>query len=199
MSLRHARLAAGLSMKQLAEAVGASKSSVHKWEIGDTHPTHATAERVAELLGQPVHELFAATTAKPGRRRRTRSLPAPVCLADGCGEPCIRGGDRRWRDHCARHADMRDSWPLPIPPLPEAPARGWRDRAACLGMEVEWFYEMSDRPRVEVIEACSGCPVRGDCLMEELALPRDSSFGVRGGMSEVARSRLRARLRERSA
>ncbi|MEQ3550918.1 WhiB family transcriptional regulator [Pseudonocardia nematodicida] len=62
--------------------------------------------------------------------------------------------------------------------------RGWRDDAACLGLDTELFFPVDDRaastepPR----RVCRGCPVRAACLADVLATEDPARrFGVVGG------------------
>lgn len=65
---------------------------------------------------------------------------------------------------------------------------------ACVGMDPElWFPKTGERSPLAV-EVCAGCPVREPCL--EWALKHEA-FGIWGGVSEVARKRLRRSRRVR--
>ena len=73
-----------------------------------------------------------------------------------------------------------------------APARQWRDRAACRGADPELFFPVAeDGPlRNEQVAAakavCAGCVVRAECLAEAMErIPR----GVVGGTTEEERRR----------
>lgn len=57
-NLRAARLGAGLSQKQLAEAVGAKHNSVSNWENGVNSPSNATIEKLCQVLGTRPDVLF---------------------------------------------------------------------------------------------------------------------------------------------
>lgn len=77
--------------------------------------------------------------------------------------------------------------------------------AACVGVDPILFYgpddadepggyeEPGDQRRWRerrAIEICEGCPVRRDCLVDELTRPATDQHGVRGGMTAPARKRL---------
>lgn len=63
----------------------------------------------------------------------------------------------------------------------------WRDRAACTGQDVETFFprQGTHQPAVDRVIAtwCAPCPVRVDCLADELAHPPTRRGGVRGGVA----------------
>jgi transcriptional regulator with XRE-family HTH domain len=56
--LTRQRKAAGLSLRGLAEQIGASKTSVHNWETGEWLPEIALLEPLAQALGTSYEELF---------------------------------------------------------------------------------------------------------------------------------------------
>jgi WhiB family transcriptional regulator, redox-sensing transcriptional regulator len=73
--------------------------------------------------------------------------------------------------------------------------RGWRDRAACLGVDPELFFPVGDPESgpvvAQVAEAkavCARCPVVGECLSFALV---EISEGVAGGLSAQERVQLR--------
>ena len=49
--IRQARENAGLSQKQLAEALGLDQSAVSKWETGKSEPVIHNLRRLADILG----------------------------------------------------------------------------------------------------------------------------------------------------
>lgn len=67
----------------------------------------------------------------------------------------------------------------------------WRDRAACLGLDVNMFYPERGDATEEARAICHGCPVREDCL--DWALRHEPDFGIWGGVGAVARGRIRGR------
>lgn len=75
-------------------------------------------------------------------------------------------------------------------------AGGWRDRAACLGVDPELFFPVADTgpahvAQVEAAKAvCAGCPVVAECLAEALARIPD---GIAGGLTAAERRALRRR------
>lgn len=90
-------------------------------------------------------------------------------------------------------------WPLPMPVVPSEPAVGWRERAACAGLDVDLFFTGKGVavPAVEVIAARTACPVRGDCIADGLEAPSDHRFGIRGGLPTVAWKALATRRVQR--
>lgn len=72
----------------------------------------------------------------------------------------------------------------------------WRDRAACLGLDPELFFPVSDVGPGAVQTAaakavCARCPVRAECLAD--ALDAGNDYGVWGGLTEDERRALKAR------
>ena len=67
--------------------------------------------------------------------------------------------------------------------------RAWQDQANCLGVDPDLFFPERGASTREAKEVCRGCVVRNDCL--EYALDNGEKFGIRGGLSERERRRLR--------
>ena len=57
-SFKRARLIAGLTQTEVAEKVGVSIVSVHKWENGETFPRVKRLQSVADALHTTVAELL---------------------------------------------------------------------------------------------------------------------------------------------
>ena len=73
----------------------------------------------------------------------------------------------------------------------------WRQRAACRGLDVNFFYpeKFTGRPQTVLArKLCFTCPVKDECLDDALAT--HDKWGVRGGMSPNER-RVEARKRRR--
>ena len=62
----------GLSLQQIADAVGVRKSVVHDWEHGVMTPKLASLERLADVLEVPLDDLLARAGLSTKRR-----LPEP--------------------------------------------------------------------------------------------------------------------------
>ena len=82
------------------------------------------------------------------------------------------------------------------------PREGWREHAACRGIDTDWFYpdnRESKRPPQQVLDVCVHCPVRLDCgkqlVREESENNADSIHGVRAGMAARTREKLYTRMR----
>lgn len=69
--------------------------------------------------------------------------------------------------------------------LPQIPAHGWRDQAACAGHDPTTW----DHGHPEAYRICRSCPVRADCLNE--ALTNEEDAGVWGGVDAPERTHLR--------
>jgi transcriptional regulator with XRE-family HTH domain len=68
--IRQLRLARGLTMEQLAAALGVTKASVSKWELGSTHPEYSRLEQLAHVLGVTTAQLITE-----GQAHEVRSYP----------------------------------------------------------------------------------------------------------------------------
>lgn len=68
----------------------------------------------------------------------------------------------------------------------------WHDQAACAGATDVFF---SDRSIPQAKAICAGCPVREECLAENLG----EKFGVFGGTTPRERARLRRGTRPRGS
>lgn len=81
-----------------------------------------------------------------------------------------------------------------LPPIDRS--SDWRSRAACLGMDVNIFFEYGRRERDirRARRVCQECPVRAECLNENL----DIRFGMYGGMTEFDRAALKRRMRRQA-
>ena len=69
----------------------------------------------------------------------------------------------------------------------------WREAAACLGADLDWFFSQAGQHGDAARALCRRCPVRSECLEEALSLPSGRDFGIRGGMSKKARDAIRKR------
>lgn len=56
--IRAARLAAGMTQQQLADALGISQVSVTRWETGEHEPRVSTLKRIASVLGCNLRDLI---------------------------------------------------------------------------------------------------------------------------------------------
>ena len=61
----------------------------------------------------------------------------------------------------------------------------WTEEAACAGLDGDaWFAHPTDTATIALTRAvCRRCPVREQCLAEEMRQPPHSSFGMRGGLT----------------
>jgi WhiB family redox-sensing transcriptional regulator len=72
----------------------------------------------------------------------------------------------------------------------------WRDRAACLGKDLELFFAPKGRNDLiqQALGICDGCPVKRQCLGFELTHSSyEDDHGVFGGTTEKDRKALRRR------
>ncbi len=64
--LRHAREHLGLSQDELAKALGTTRGTVTRWESGQCFPKPRYRQKLSELLGISLEELFPNNITKPG-------------------------------------------------------------------------------------------------------------------------------------
>jgi WhiB family redox-sensing transcriptional regulator len=75
---------------------------------------------------------------------------------------------------------------------------GWQDNAACLGMDLDWFFPLGNQgAHPEAQAACRACPVRAECLA--FALTQPERHGHWGGMSAEERDKARIARRKHNA
>ena len=65
MNFRTARLAAGLSVAQVVDALSVSDAAVYQWETGITTPNTKLLTEIAKLYGVTVDELLADQKEEP--------------------------------------------------------------------------------------------------------------------------------------
>lgn len=58
MTLKAARVNAGLTQKQVAEHIGVNKGTVCSWETGKTDPSIATFAKLCDLYGVQPNDVF---------------------------------------------------------------------------------------------------------------------------------------------
>ena len=63
--IRELRASKGLTLQQVAVALGVTRASVSKWEQGHTHPEHSRLEQIAQLFGVPCMHLLGQGGAPP--------------------------------------------------------------------------------------------------------------------------------------
>jgi transcriptional regulator with XRE-family HTH domain len=71
-SVAAARERAGLSQAALAERVSLHETSLSNIERGEKLPTIRTLLKIADALGQPMHNLLPAGSASPSSRKRVK-------------------------------------------------------------------------------------------------------------------------------
>ena len=60
----------------------------------------------------------------------------------------------------------------------------WRDRAACLDVELDLFFHGTPNAIREAKAICKGCPVKAECLADAI---EHGDIGIRGGLTEDQR------------
>lgn len=80
---------------------------------------------------------------------------------------------------------------------------GWRQQAACAGMDVNLFFPVGEFRGVHAVQVeeakrvCRRCSVRDECL--ESALESREKYGVFGGLTPAERLLLLRRVRRAAA
>jgi tetratricopeptide (TPR) repeat protein/transcriptional regulator with XRE-family HTH domain len=83
-ALRLARERKGWTQAQLAEQIGASAISVHRWECGATTPTHFYRQKLCDLFGASLEALgFAPMSAGASQAISQQELPETSPKAEG--------------------------------------------------------------------------------------------------------------------
>jgi transcriptional regulator with XRE-family HTH domain len=113
MLIRESRLKQGMSLGQLASAVGRSSSSVRRWERGEVAPAIGIVPRLARVLDLEESSL-------------SDLRPSQVELGDGESEQLELGGRHTTIEDAAVKVPVADTPPMsPAPDLADAaPSRG---------------------------------------------------------------------------
>lgn len=77
----------------------------------------------------------------------------------------------------------------------------WREEALCrrLGLPTDIFFEGPMYEPITAMQACRNCPVRRECLEDQLryeARGTAQTAGIFGGLTALQRAPLRKKLRE---
>ena len=93
--------------------------------------------------------------------------------------------------------EKRDGTLLSLSDLMWEPDTGWRESAACSGVESDTFFPASEDESAAKAakKICTECPVQEACL--QYALSTNQAAGVWGGLDASERRRMRRRLRDR--
>ena len=78
----------------------------------------------------------------------------------------------------------------------------WRKRAGCAGLDTALFFPESSAVHKDVLATCDRCPVRYECLADQLAATHGRRYddkGIWGGTNKVERDTIRKALAERYA
>ena len=85
--VKHARIIAGIRMRELADKIGCAESSISKIESGHVVPSLPMLQRIVEALGRDLSSFFGADLDAPGivQRAGTRVVTANDPIRDGKG------------------------------------------------------------------------------------------------------------------
>jgi WhiB family transcriptional regulator, redox-sensing transcriptional regulator len=129
-------------------------------------------------------------------------LKTPRGAGHGYCSPCVQRWYKAGRPDSGPPPRQRE----PVPRRTGTPARAaiasWYAGAACDGMDTGWFFPTSPGSPADgrALAVCASCPVRTECLDYALANPRQTKYGVWGGLTEEERvAERRRRNAERRA
>lgn len=85
--VKHARILAGIRMRELAEKIGCAESSISKIESGRVVPSVPMLQRIVEALGRDLSSFFGADLTAPGiiQRAGQRVVTKTDPIRDGKG------------------------------------------------------------------------------------------------------------------
>jgi len=63
--IRELRASKGLTLQQVATALGVTRASVSKWEQGHSHPEYSRLDELARLFGVPAAHLLSEGKGEP--------------------------------------------------------------------------------------------------------------------------------------
>lgn len=120
--LAERRKAVGLSQERLAETIGVDRSTVVRWERGETHPHPWHRPRLAHALAVSIEELAGLLGGSPGQvapgaTGSTGQVPPPPAPATAPGPALVPAPRTPGRTPAAGHM------PAPAGPRPGAGAR----------------------------------------------------------------------------
>lgn len=189
--LREQRQSRRLTTAALARMASVHINTIYGIEARGVIPTPLVAASLAAALDCEVDDLFDVVLNQGRRSQHAKKTPPPAipkvsrpaatCSANGCNANTRAA-------YCPEHQRIAENWPLP--PVEPTGSPRWRQQAACVDVSTDVFYPGEGvLPSLEVFQACSACPVRGDCL--SACNPLDD--GIWGGMSAGQRRELRGR------
>ncbi len=83
-NLKRLREKVGMTQKELADKLFVSPQAVSRWENGDTEPSVATLDSIAEIFGVSLDELFGRTAPEPEKEVIYTAAPAVLGVCDTC-------------------------------------------------------------------------------------------------------------------
>ena len=117
---------------------------------------------------------------------------------NGCRcDPCTEANRAYIRDYRrqygAKPRPLKPPRTKAVPVRTPTPSTAWQADAACKGKRLDLFFPThGDSPPAGIVELCSRCPVRVECLEFALSLGPETA-GVWAGTSQRERDRIRAR------
>lgn len=79
------------------------------------------------------------------------------------------------------------------------PTEHWTKQALCAQTDPEAFFPNKGGTTRPAKKVCEHCPVTDECLEDALALPSSEDTGVKGGLSERDRQKLRKQRQNEGA
>lgn len=188
--IRAARLAAGLTQRQLADALGTNRRVVALWERDGTMPDTGHRAGLCRALGVPAAVLFEGRVRDQAPEQNTAVVAARFARALAAEASAVTSADVAARS--APPDAVRPSSGGVAVGVERRPQPAWRQAANCLGIDPELFYPQRGGSKVlqaEQIRAakavCASCTVRAQCLFD--AIERNEEWGIWGGLSERER------------
>lgn len=62
ISLKAARVNAGLTQKELGKALGVSQVTIWKWEVGQSEPKFSQFQKLCDICGVKTEDIFLSKT-----------------------------------------------------------------------------------------------------------------------------------------
>jgi WhiB family transcriptional regulator, redox-sensing transcriptional regulator len=156
---------AGMTVPELARAVGASASVAYDWANGHRKPRPERAALVSDIVGMPAEELFPGPNLTRNTGRSTRAIPED-----------------------ARFLTIHEVMDAPATGRP-----GWERKGAChtSGADPELWWATgttaaAEAARDQARAICIDCPVVADCRDAFLGMPpalrNDAKAGIWAGV-----------------
>lgn len=75
------------TQSDLAEKVGVSQNSVSRWETGESFPSKANLQKIAELFDVTVQDIYTAITRPPSEEPESQRIAVSEAKPEAVGKP----------------------------------------------------------------------------------------------------------------